>query len=204
MISCNFLFSPSRTSKDSTNRWFSLFNIFILSSKGFFYFPCWNVYSTQRLLLMCYLSCSRNYDRWLKSYFRSSLLTSTCRISTIRIVSTTFIQYFSPCSYQHPSMYSEKLRMRHAALLGNSSSILVASTSFTLSSDYSFFTLTLPIACLPCRLELFYHLPNHFKTNMKIFRDEGIIVSFFAERYRKIEFLSFVISWVKLIFTSEI
>ena len=75
-------------------------------------------------------------------------------------------------------MYPRKLRMRHAALLQDSSSILVASSSFTLSSDWSFSTLTWSIACFPYLLELFYHLPNHFKVNMKIFAMEEVLSPF--------------------------
>ena len=56
--------------------------------------------------------------------------------------------------------------MRHAAFLGKSSSILVASSPFNLSPDCLFSTLIWSIAYFPCLIELFYHLANRFKQHL--------------------------------------
>ena len=84
-------------------------------------------------------------------------------------------------------MYLRNIRMRHAALLGDLSSVLVASSSFTLSSDCSFFYPELVDCMFFMSPGFFYHLPNHFKGEYEDFRDGGITVSFLAEKYRMIE-----------------
>ena len=60
----------------------------------------------------------------------------------------------------------ESFALPYAAFLGKSSSILVASSSFNLSSNVFFSTLTWSIAYFPCLIELFYHLANRFTANM--------------------------------------
>ena len=83
-------------------------------------------------------------------------------------------------------------------LHGDSSSIFVASLSFTLCSDCSFSTLTWSIARFPCLLELFNHLSNHITANMKIFAMEELLSLFLRRCIERHRFLSLVISWVKL------
>ena len=63
------------------------------------------------------------------------------------------------------STLDRKLRTRHAAFLGKSSSILVASSPFNLSSDCLFSTLTWSSAYFPCLIELFQNLVNSFTAN---------------------------------------
>ena len=95
-------------------------------------------------------------------------------------------------------MYSRKLRMLHAALLWDSSSILVASLSFTLSSDCSFLYPDLVDCMFSLSPGTFFPPSKPFQGEYEDFRNGEITVLFFAERYRKITFLSFVISSVKL------
>ena len=93
--------------------------------------------------------------------------------------------------------------MRHAAFLGKSSFILVASSPFNLSSDCLFSTLTWSIAYLPCLIELFYHLANRFTANMQLLAMEELLWPFLWRV--TIAFLSIVISRVKqLILTLKI
>ena len=85
--------------------------------------------------------------------------------------------------------------MRHAAFLGKSSSILVASSPFNLSSDYLFSPLTWSIAYFSCLIELFYHRANRFTANMQLLAMEELL---YACLWRvTIVFLSIVISQVK-------
>ena len=70
---------------------------------------------------------------------------------------------------------------------GDSSSILVASSSFTFTSDCSFSTLTWLITCFACHLELFLPPSKPLQGEYEDFRDGGITVSFLAESYRKLE-----------------
>ena len=88
-----------------------------------------------------------------------------------------------------------KLRMRHAAFLGKSSSILVASSPFNLSSDCLFSTLTWSIAYFPCLIELFYHLANRYTANMQLLAMEELLWPFLCRV--TIVFLSIVISRVE-------
>ena len=74
------------------------------------------------------------------------------------------------------NLYPRKLCMRHAAFLGKSSSILVASSPFTLSSDCVFSALTWSIAYFPRLIELFYHLANRFTANMQLLAMEEFIL----------------------------
>ena len=75
--------------------------------------------------------------------------------------------------------------MRHAAFLGKSSSILVASSPHNLIADCLFSTLTWSIACFPCLIELFYHLANRFTANVAS-RDGGITVALLVESYNRV------------------
>ena len=82
-----------------------------------------------------------------------------------------------------------------AAFLGKSSSILVASSPFNLSSDCLFSTLTWSIAYFPCLIELFYHIANRFTANMQLLAMEELLWPFLWRV--TIVFLSIVISGVK-------
>ena len=102
---------------------------------------------------------------------------------------------FSSLVFNNSHQFTRKLRRRHAAFLGKSSSILVASSPFNLSSDCLFSILTWSIAYFPCLIELFYHLANGFTANMQLLAMEELLCPFLWRV--TIVFLSIDISRVK-------
>ena len=77
--------------------------------------------------------------------------------------------------------------MRHAAFLGKSSSILVVSSPFNLSSDCLFSTLTGSIAYFfPCLIELFLQPCKPLHGEYVASRDGGITVALLVESYNRI------------------
>ena len=76
--------------------------------------------------------------------------------------------------------------MRHAAFLGRSASILIASSPFNLSSDCLFSTLTWSIAYVPCLIELFLPPCKQFHGEYVASRGGGITVALLVESYNRI------------------